>query len=59
MRAGDYNYHLSNSSYAKNLDSARMSACIELFSPLFAPGGWMALGGESPLFVEIGISVTG
>jgi len=23
-----------------------MKACIELFSPLFAPGGWMALGGE-------------
>jgi hypothetical protein len=73
---GDFNMHLSNSSYAKvrlrfrwnsgysapltadatsrhphgqNLDPARMKACVELFSPFFPPGGWMALGGESVL----------
>jgi hypothetical protein len=65
---GDYNYHLSNSSYAKNLDSARMKACIELFSPMFAPGGWMALGAahyhyikEIPMFAdyEIQLSIGG
>jgi hypothetical protein len=36
-----------------------MKACIELFSPMFAPGGWMALGAahyhyvkEIPMFSE-------
>src|SRR4051812_25629126 len=85
-RIGDFNMHLSNSSYAKvsarrparpsstvpdprtppsdrilpraaaqpdqNLDPARMKACVELFSPFFPPGGWMALGGELALFVR-------
>ncbi|KAJ9115016.1 hypothetical protein QFC22_005344 [Naganishia vaughanmartiniae] len=64
----DYNKHLSNSSYAKNLDYARMQACVEAFSPFFAPGGWMALGAgsyqfakEIPMFTdyEIHISIGG
>lgn len=68
---GDYNKHLSNSSYAKvsllsivfhaapytfvvcqNLDYARMKACVELFSPVFAPGVWMALGAGSYQFLK-------
>lgn len=68
---GDYNKHLSNSSYAKvslssivfctapytfvvfqNLDYARMQACVELFSPVFAPGVWMALGAGSYQFLK-------
>lgn len=64
----DYNCHLSNSAYAKNLDASRMEACIELFSPMFAPGGWMALGAahyefikEIPMFsdYEIHVSIAG
>ncbi|KAI5455306.1 hypothetical protein NCC49_000121 [Naganishia albida] len=64
----DYNKHLSNSCYAKNLDYARMQACVEAFSPFFAPGGWMALGAgsynfakEIPIFsdYEIHISIGG
>ncbi|GHJ86141.1 hypothetical protein NliqN6_2543 [Naganishia liquefaciens] len=48
----DYNKHLSNSSYAKNLDYARMQACVEAFSPFFAPGGWMALGAGSYQYLK-------
>lgn len=25
-----------------------MQACVDAFSPFFAPGGWMALGGKYP-----------
>ncbi|CAE6358263.1 unnamed protein product [Rhizoctonia solani] len=43
----DWNGHLSNSCYAKNLDPARMQACIDWFPAFFGDKGWMALGGES------------
>ncbi|KAL7415350.1 hypothetical protein BDY24DRAFT_382617 [Mrakia frigida] len=48
----DWNGHLSNSSYAKNLDASRMKACIDLFTPMFSAGGWMALGGADYSFVK-------
>ncbi|KAF8601041.1 hypothetical protein BDV93DRAFT_510315 [Ceratobasidium sp. AG-I] len=41
----DWNGHLSNSCYAKNLDPARMQACIDWFPAIFGDGVWMALGG--------------
>jgi len=41
----DWNGHLSNSCYAKNLDPARMQACIDWFPAMFGDGVWMALGG--------------
>ncbi|KAJ9123196.1 hypothetical protein QFC22_001389 [Naganishia vaughanmartiniae] len=64
----DYNKHLSNSSYARNLDYSRMKACIEMFSPFFATSGWMALGAgsyqfakEIPIFAdyEVHVSIAG
>ncbi|KAJ9107559.1 hypothetical protein QFC21_001018 [Naganishia friedmannii] len=48
----DYNKHLSNSSYAKNLDYARLQASVDMLAPFFAPGGWMALGAGSYLFAK-------
>ncbi|KAH7335782.1 hypothetical protein B0J17DRAFT_600575 [Rhizoctonia solani] len=41
----DFNGHLSNSCYAKNLDPARMQAWVEWCPSLFADGAWVALGG--------------
>jgi len=41
----DFNGHLSNSSYAKTLDSARFYMALEMFPMFFRSGGWMALGG--------------
>ncbi|KAG8743798.1 hypothetical protein FRC10_011427 [Ceratobasidium sp. 414] len=41
----DWNGHLSNSCYAKNLDPARMQACLDWFPAFFGDGGWVALGG--------------
>ncbi|KAG8721737.1 hypothetical protein FRC09_007454, partial [Ceratobasidium sp. 395] len=41
----DWNGHMSNSSYAKNLDPVRMRVCAEWFPALFADGGWIGLAG--------------
>ncbi|CEL58628.1 hypothetical protein RSOLAG1IB_08690 [Rhizoctonia solani AG-1 IB] len=41
----DFNGHLSNSCYAKNLDPARMQAWVEWCPSLFQDGAWVALGG--------------
>ncbi|CAE7091089.1 unnamed protein product [Rhizoctonia solani] len=41
----DFNGHLSNSCYAKNLDPARMQAWVEWCPALFTDGAWVALGG--------------
>ncbi|TDL14763.1 hypothetical protein BD410DRAFT_733639 [Rickenella mellea] len=55
----DFNWHLSNSSYAKNLDSARLKYALATLSPFFRDGGWVALGAthfdfikEIPMFAE-------
>ncbi|KAG8973438.1 hypothetical protein FRC05_008829 [Tulasnella sp. 425] len=48
----DYNMHLSNSCYAKSVDSARMKAAMDLFLPIFGDGGWMPLGGAQYQFVR-------
>ncbi|KAF9005136.1 hypothetical protein BDQ17DRAFT_1353889 [Cyathus striatus] len=39
----DFNGHLSNSSYPKTLDCARMKTALEMFPRLFTPGGWIPL----------------
>lgn len=39
----DFNMHLSNSSYAKTLDSARFKAAVEMFPVFFRGGGWIPL----------------
>ncbi|KAI0028330.1 hypothetical protein K488DRAFT_58879 [Vararia minispora EC-137] len=39
----DYNMHLSNSAYAKALDSARMYAALDFFPGFLIAGGWIAL----------------
>ncbi|KAG5350367.1 hypothetical protein C0989_011323 [Termitomyces sp. Mn162] len=41
----DFNGHLSNSSYAKTMDSARFKAALAMFPRFFVAGGWMALAG--------------
>jgi hypothetical protein len=41
----DYNGHLSNSAFGKNLDHARSKGLVELFPGVFAHKCWMALGG--------------
>lgn len=43
----DYNMHLSNSSYAKTLDSVRVNCALECFLAFFRDGGWIALGGTN------------
>ncbi|KAJ1300414.1 hypothetical protein OPQ81_005234 [Rhizoctonia solani] len=40
----DWNGHLSNSSYAKNLDPARMNMLLSWFPAFFNDGGMVALG---------------
>ncbi|TFY68123.1 hypothetical protein EVJ58_g1217 [Rhodofomes roseus] len=40
----DFNLHLSNSCYAKNLDCARLEAALKYFPTLCRAGGWIALG---------------
>ncbi|CAL1697551.1 unnamed protein product [Somion occarium] len=40
----DFNLHLSNSSYAKNLDMSRFSGSLSLNPTLYRVGGWVALG---------------
>jgi hypothetical protein len=49
----------------QNLDYARMQACVEAFSPFFAPGGWMALSAgyyhfakEIPMLTDYEIHVS-
>lgn len=49
----DFNLHLSNSVYAKNLDHARMSISMEQFGQLFRVTGFNALlGGTSFMFLK-------
>ncbi|KAG8873864.1 hypothetical protein FRB97_006371 [Tulasnella sp. 331] len=48
----DYNGHLSNSSYAKACDAARMKAACEVFPACFGDGSWLALGGSSYSFIR-------
>ena len=46
----DWNGHLSNSSYPKNLDVGRMAHGAERFLKMHFDGGWMALGGSSYIY---------
>ncbi|PPQ82856.1 hypothetical protein CVT24_008288 [Panaeolus cyanescens] len=48
----DFNGHLSNSSYAKILDSARFKAAMKMFPYFFTAGGWMALAATHYHFVR-------
>ncbi|KDQ50801.1 hypothetical protein JAAARDRAFT_41745 [Jaapia argillacea MUCL 33604] len=48
----DFNWHLSNSSYAKTLDGARFKAALAMFPQLFPAGGWMALGATHYHFIR-------
>ncbi|EMD32297.1 hypothetical protein CERSUDRAFT_162052 [Gelatoporia subvermispora B] len=40
----DFRLHLSNSSYAKTLDAARVKYAVQCFPTFFHIGGWMGLG---------------
>ncbi|TFY66282.1 hypothetical protein EVG20_g4805 [Dentipellis fragilis] len=48
----DYNFHLSNSCYAKNLDAARLKAALAYFPGFMRAGGWSALGGTHFQFIR-------
>ncbi|CAK5266474.1 unnamed protein product [Mycena citricolor] len=43
--ASDFNLHMSNSSYAAALDSARFRFALAMFPLVFKTGGWAALAG--------------
>ncbi|KAG2006297.1 hypothetical protein CC2G_002621 [Coprinopsis cinerea AmutBmut pab1-1] len=47
----DFNMHLSNSSYAKTLDSARFKLAVEMFTPFFRGGGWIPLAATQYHFI--------
>ncbi|KAG5729440.1 hypothetical protein E4T56_gene6141 [Termitomyces sp. T112] len=48
----DFNGHLSNSSYAKTMDSARFKAALAMFPRFFVAGGWMALAATHYNFIR-------
>jgi len=48
----DYNLHLSNSSYAKNLDFVRMNAAVRCFPGFHRAGGTLALAGAHFQFIK-------
>ncbi|KAF9458260.1 hypothetical protein BDZ94DRAFT_1284916 [Collybia nuda] len=48
----DFNGHLSNSSYAKTLDSARFKTALHMFPMFFRAGGWMALAATHYNFIR-------
>ncbi|KAF8870820.1 hypothetical protein BD779DRAFT_1680805 [Infundibulicybe gibba] len=48
----DFNGHLSNSSYAKTIDSARFKAALAMFPHVFRVGGWMALAATHYHFIR-------
>ncbi|KAL4244040.1 THEM6/lcsJ thioesterase [Abortiporus biennis] len=61
----DFQMHLSNSCYAKNLDAVRYKAALEMFPTFFRCGGWMALAAthykfvrEIPMFTKYEIKMT-
>jgi len=49
----DYNGHLSNSSYAKNLDYARMRAAVVCFPSVLEAKGWLGLGSSHFYFIKV------
>ncbi|ORY24764.1 hypothetical protein BCR39DRAFT_314242 [Naematelia encephala] len=48
----DYNMHLSNSSYPKRLDEARMDWMLKAMSPAFTPKSHMALASTHFIFIK-------
>jgi len=48
----DFNGHLSNSSYAKTLDTARFKTALRMFPMFFRAGGWMPLSGTHYHFIR-------
>ena len=52
----DYNGHLSNSSYAKNLDYARMRAAVVCFPSVLEAKGWLGLGSSHFYFIKVTFS---
>ncbi|KAI5828736.1 hypothetical protein K523DRAFT_353189 [Schizophyllum commune Tattone D] len=48
----DFNLHLSNSSYAKTLDSARFKAAMAAWPNFFVAGGWMPLAATHYHFIR-------
>ncbi|KAF8604534.1 hypothetical protein BDV93DRAFT_522250 [Ceratobasidium sp. AG-I] len=48
----DWNGHISNSSYAKNLDPLRMRVCMEWFPAFFGDGGWVGLAAAHYHFIR-------
>lgn len=62
---GDFNGHLSNSSYAKTCDAARFTASLQMFPMFLHAGGWIALAAthynfirEIPIFASYEVRVS-
>ncbi|KAJ6590603.1 hypothetical protein DFH09DRAFT_976043 [Mycena vulgaris] len=56
----DFRLHVSNSSYAKNLDACRLKSAVASLPGFIRAGGWIGLGGlhflflsEIPLFARV------
>ncbi|KII83759.1 hypothetical protein PLICRDRAFT_46932 [Plicaturopsis crispa FD-325 SS-3] len=49
---GDFNGHLSNSSYGKSFDAARFKAALVFMPAFLRVGGWIALGGTHYTFIR-------
>jgi hypothetical protein len=47
----DFNMHMSNSSYAKALDPARICFAVDTFPNLFRAGGWIPLAGAFAIYL--------
>ncbi|KAL7415349.1 hypothetical protein BDY24DRAFT_382616 [Mrakia frigida] len=61
----DFQLHMSNSVYARELDASRMQAFLHFFTPMFQAGCWIGLGSahyvfykELPPFAQYEIEVT-
>ncbi|KAF8148430.1 hypothetical protein B0H34DRAFT_737014 [Crassisporium funariophilum] len=48
----DFLFHLSNSSYAKNLDIARAQICSTVLATFMEEGGWIPLAAADYLFIS-------
>ncbi|KAK7053531.1 peptidase A1 domain-containing protein [Favolaschia claudopus] len=48
----DFNLHMSNSSYAKALDSARFRLALATFPSIFRTGGWVPLAATHFYFIR-------
>lgn len=49
----DFNLHMNNSIFARELDASRMQGFLDFFTPLFQAGGWVGLGSSYYMFYKV------